>query len=83
MRIESLAGMLVLILLMGWSGVLFWEETFQIMPTLALAFLIAGGLSYTVGVVFYLSKFRYTHLVWHLFVLSGSLLHFLSIYQLL
>jgi hemolysin III len=41
--------------------------------------LVAGGGSYTVGTLFYVSKRRYMHAVWHLFVLGGSLLHFLAI----
>jgi hemolysin III len=43
--------------------------------------LVAGGGLYTVGTLFYVSKRRYMHAVWHLFVLGGSLLHFLAVQQ--
>lgn len=41
--------------------------------------LLAGGLAYTVGAVFYIIKKRYFHSIWHLFVLAGSVFHFISI----
>ncbi len=43
--------------------------------------LVAGGIAYTVGTIFYvLKKIRYMHAVWHVFVLSGSVLHFLAVF---
>ncbi|MBT8046323.1 MAG: hemolysin III family protein, partial [Pontiella sp.] len=48
--------------------------------TTGFVFLAVGGLCYTVGTVFYASKsLKWSHAVWHLFVLSGSLCHFFSI----
>jgi hemolysin III len=45
-----------------------------------VVFLMVGGVVYTVGIVFYaLKKYRYTHSVWHLFVLGGSVFHYFSI----
>ena len=42
--------------------------------------LVAGGLAYTVGTIFYAAKkVPYFHMIWHLFVLAGSVLHFLAV----
>ncbi|MFP4286094.1 MAG: PAQR family membrane homeostasis protein TrhA [Candidatus Izemoplasmataceae bacterium] len=74
---------LALYLLMGWSILTIWPWVYSAIPSGALVFLILGGLSYTFGVFFYIKKFRFAHFIWHLFVLAGSLLHFISIYQLI
>jgi hemolysin III len=51
-----------------------------LLPGTALALLVAGGLCYTVGTAFYVAKrVRYMHFVWHLFVLAGSVCHFLAV----
>jgi hemolysin III len=50
-------------------------------PANGLWLLLAGGLSYSVGVVFYIFKnIPYGHSIWHIFVLGGSVCHFLAIY---
>ena len=68
-------------LLMGWLAVLVMDDMQQYLPPNALWLLIAGGLAYTVGTLFYaLKKVRYTHAIWHVFVLLGAGLHFLAIY---
>ncbi|MFT7126614.1 MAG: hemolysin III [Pseudoalteromonas tetraodonis] len=65
---------------MGWAVVLVAKPMFETVPTGALWLLLAGGLSYTLGVAFYVWKSRpFTHVVWHFFVLAGAVLHFLSI----
>ena len=47
----------------------------------ALKLLIIGGLAYTIGALFYaLKRVRYTHAIWHVFVLIGAGSHFLAIY---
>lgn len=52
------------------------------LPPLSLALLIAGGVAYLVGFVFYtLKKIKWMHSMWHLFVLAGSVLHFFSVYR--
>jgi hemolysin III len=49
-------------------------------PLPGLIWLLAGGLSYTVGALFYLwKKLHYHHAVWHLFVLAGSVCHYFAI----
>jgi len=65
---------------MGWAAVLaakpLWENV--VLPGIIL--LVIGGIAYTGGLTFYgLKKFKYMHSIWHLFVLAGSVLHFLCI----
>ncbi len=70
---------LVIYLLMGWSFILVSKDIYSQMGN-ELVFLVIGGLFYTVGVIFFISKFKYSHLVWHIFVLGGSLFHFIVVY---
>jgi hemolysin III len=53
---------------------------YERMSAAGLAWLVAGGLSYTLGAAVYLfdSRVRYAHLVWHLFVVGGSACHFFA-----
>ena len=67
-------------LLMGWLVVIAIRPLGASIGRAGLLWLLAGGLCYTLGVVFYNWKSaRFTHAVWHLFVLAGSLLHFLGV----
>ena len=71
---------LICYVLMGWGIILSIKPLAQNLPLPGLMLLIAGGVVYTVGVVFYvLKKYRYMHSVWHLFVLGGSIFHYFSI----
>lgn len=71
---------LVCYVLMGWGIVLSIKPLAENLALPGLILLVAGGLVYTVGVVFYvLKKYRYMHSVWHLFVLAGSVCHYFSI----
>jgi hemolysin III len=67
-----------LYLLMGWLVVIAIKPLFAGMPEAGLFLLIAGGLSYTAGVAFFATDSRvpYGHLIWHLFVLSGTTCHY-------
>ena len=68
-------------LLMGWLVVLSLDELSASVSTAGLYLLIAGGLAYTLGVFFYLNeRIRYSHAIWHVFVLAGSSCHYFSIY---
>jgi hemolysin III len=69
---------LAIYLIMGWSIMLIYEQVFNQLGNIVL-WVILGGVCYTVGVAFYVAKFKYQHFIWHLFVLAGSIFHFISI----
>ena len=70
----------LLYLLMGWIGVLAIGPLSEALSRAELAWIIAGGLVYTAGVPFYVWKSRrFTHAVWHLFVLGGVACHFAAV----
>ncbi|MFC1490569.1 hemolysin III family protein [Candidatus Latescibacterota bacterium] len=72
---------LVAYVLMGWLCVIALREMISALQPAGMIWLAAGGLFYTVGVIFYVWKtLPYNHAVWHLFVLSGSLCHFFAIF---
>lgn len=67
-------------LALGWIIVLALRPLFSALEPGGLRLLIAGGLSYTVGTAFYvLKRIPYMHAVWHVWVLAGSILHFLAV----
>ncbi len=70
-----------LYLLMGWLVIFYIVPLYNALPIGALWWLLAGGLFYSVGVAFYVAKqVRFTHAIWHVFVMAGSACHFVSIY---
>jgi len=72
----------VLYLAMGWLIIFFIVPLWHALPTTAILLLIAGGVSYTVGMLFFaFDDIRYFHSIWHLFVLGGSIFHFFLILQ--
>jgi hemolysin III len=67
-------------LLMGWLIVFSIGDLFRGLSTGGIVFLGAGGLSYTLGMIFYAGRERLLmHAIWHLFVLGGSICHFFAI----
>ena len=68
---------------MGWMIVFALRPMLQALPWQGVALLLAGGLFYTGGIVFYTldKRFAWAHGVWHLFVLAGSISHYLSVLQ--
>ena len=70
-----------LYLAMGWTVLAVAKPLMTLLPTPGLLWLLAGGLCYTGGVVFFLldSKLKFAHSVWHLFVLAGSACHFVAV----
>jgi len=67
---------------MGWLIVLVVKPLIATLPMMGLYWLIAGGIFYTVGAVFYLARrIPYNHAVWHLFVLAGSASHFIAVFK--
>lgn len=72
---------LLLYLAMGWLIVLDFQNLMGQTSLLGLSFLMAGGLFYTLGIVFYaVHRIPYNHLIWHFFVLGGCISHWLFIY---
>jgi hemolysin III len=72
----SLAGYLI----MGWLLVFVVPELTDAIGANGMAWLVAGGLCYTVGAAFYAAKKMYFHhVIWHLFVLAGAACHFLAV----
>jgi hemolysin III len=70
----------ILYLAMGWLVVIAVEPLWSRVPMWGLFWLAAGGLAYTVGVAFYATdRFRFSHFVWHLFVLIGTASHFIAV----
>ena len=65
---------------MGWVAVVAAGPLIERMPTAGLIWLVAGGLSYTVGAAVFMldNRVRYAHALWHLFVLGGSVCHFFA-----
>lgn len=67
-------------LLMGWMIFIGIKPMIETMELAGLVWLAAGGAAYTLGVIFYLLPRRsYTHFVWHLFVLAGTVTHFMAV----
>jgi hemolysin III len=71
---------LILYVAMGWAALVAIKPLSASVPMSALTLIVAGGLSYTVGIVFYLwHRLPYHHAIWHVFVLSGSALHYIAV----
>ncbi|HOJ45474.1 MAG TPA: hemolysin III family protein [Bacilli bacterium] len=67
-------------LLLGWSALGLFGPLYQLSAP-AFWLILAGGVSYTIGVFFYATKlFKFSHFVWHLFVFGGTLCHFFAIF---
>lgn len=70
----------VLYIGMGWMGLCALKPVLAVMPVAGIVLLVAGGFAYTLGVVFYACKrIPFNHAIWHLFVMTGSVLHFLAV----
>jgi len=67
-------------LLMGWIVVVAIKPLMEVMPFQMFLWFLAGGLFYTLGVIFYvIEKVKFFHFIWHIFVLAGSVSHFFGI----
>ncbi|WP_435413122.1 PAQR family membrane homeostasis protein TrhA [Psychroserpens mesophilus] len=78
-RFETFSTLLYLV--MGWLIVFDFSTLADRMDTNGLLLLFAGGLFYTVGIVFYaIEKIPYNHVIWHFFVLGGAICHFFMVY---
>ena len=71
----------ILYVFMGCMGLFEIRTIMQYTPSIALLFMLLGGLCYLLGVIFYAWKrYTYHHAVWHMFVLAGSIMHFFCIW---
>lgn len=70
----------VVYLAMGWLIIIAIGPLLERMEPAGVTWLVAGGVAYTAGVVFYaLDRYRFCHFVWHLFVLAGTVCHFIAV----
>ena len=74
----------ILYVMMGWVIIIAIKPLYEAMSCNGFALLIAGGVSYTLGTIFFIrDQVKYNHSVWHVFVLGGSVLHFFAVLTLL
>ena len=66
--------------LAGWCVLLTFYQLVKAFPIGFIAWLLAGGIVYTLGMVFFVSKKKYSHCIFHLFILGGSILQFFAIF---
>lgn len=70
----------ILYVLMGWMVVFTIKPVWELTPAWGLIWITAGGVFYTLGVLFFVfEKLRYSHFVWHLFVVAGSACHIIAV----
>jgi hemolysin III len=82
-RSEARVLSLIIYAVMGWIVLVAVKPLIATLGTEGFIWLAAGGVFYTVGIIFYAndSRFRHWHGIWHLFVMAGSLLHFITIWR--
>lgn len=80
-RSEARVLSLIIYAVMGWIVLVAVKPLIAVLGMTGFKWLAAGGVLYTVGIIFfaYDSRFRHWHGIWHLFVMAGSLLHFVAI----
>jgi hemolysin III len=70
-------------ILMGWAIIIGWNPLYNALPRVSTILLIAGGVAYTLGTIWYAQKVRRgAHVTWHVFVLAGAVCHWFSIWFL-
>jgi hemolysin III len=70
----------LLYIAMGWLIVLAWDPLASSLAGPGLNLLVVGGVLYTIGSIFYVWRgFPYHHAIWHIFVLGGTITHYLAI----
>jgi hemolysin III len=78
-KFELLSTLLYLV--MGWLIIFDFSNLSEAIGSNGILLLFAGGMSYTIGIVFYLiERIPYNHIIWHLFVLLGAICHFFMIF---
>ena len=74
----------VVYLIMGWMIVFSWNELISKVSPLSIIFLVTGGILYSLGTIFYMWKIcKFNHMIWHIFVILGSIAHYVAVWFLL
>lgn len=74
----------IIYLVMGWMVLFVFKDLKEALSNLSMGYLIAGGVLYSLGVIFYaMKKMRFSHAIWHLFVIGGSFCNYMSVYYLI
>lgn len=74
----------IIYLLMGWMIVFSWNELISKVSPISIIFLVTGGILYSLGTVFYMWKVcKFNHMIWHIFVVLGSIAHYVAIWFLI
>lgn len=70
----------IIYLIMGWLALIALKSLIEVLPTTGFVLLLVGGLFYTTGIIFFAfdTRVKHFHGIWHLFVLAGSLCHYLT-----
>jgi hemolysin III len=82
-KFESGVGLIdiLIYIAMGWLVLIVSGAVLKTVPAVGFIWIVAGGLFYSIGVIFFkIAKFRFHHLVWHLMVIGGTLSHFIAIF---
>ena len=75
---------IVLYLAIGWSGVLVLQTLAAVLPPPSFWLVIAGGITYSVGIVFHLwDRLKFQNVLWHVFVVAGSICHLWAVFHLM
>ena len=82
-RSEARVLSIIIYAVMGWIVLIAVGPLYRALGGAGFAWLVGGGACYTIGIIFfaYDSRFRHWHGIWHLFVIAGSLLHFIAIWR--
>lgn len=74
----------VVYLIMGWMIVFSWNELISKVSPISIIFLATGGILYSLGTIFYMWKVcKFNHMIWHIFVVLGSIAHYIAIWFLI
>jgi hemolysin III len=70
---------IALYVLMGWLAVVATKPILTLVPLPGILLILAGGIAYTGGLAFFAGRRRYSHFIWHLFVIAGTTCHFFAV----
>jgi hemolysin III len=75
---------LVLYIIMGWMAIFIFPELVYMLEVQELILILAGGIAYTSGIIFYRwHSLKYHHAIWHMFVFLGGILHYIAIFLII